>query len=64
MPGLPVKDLDVLLVDQIGKDFSGTGMDTNIIGRIGILGSQEPKSPRIKYIIASDLTEASHGNAL
>jgi hypothetical protein len=64
MPKLPVDDLDVLIVDEIGKNFSGTGMDTNIIGRIRILGTEEPKSPRIKYVIASDLSEESHGNAL
>lgn len=64
MPKLPVEDMDVLVVDEIGKNYSGTGMDTNIIGRIRILGEEEPQSPRIKYIIASDLSEASHGNAL
>lgn len=64
MPSLPVEDIDVLIVDEIGKNYSGTGMDTNIIGRIRILGTEEPVSPRIKYIIASDLSEESHGNAL
>lgn len=64
MPKLPVEDIDVLLVDEIGKNYSGTGMDTNIIGRIRILGVPEPTSPRIKYIIASDVSEESHGNAL
>lgn len=64
MPSLPVPEIDILLVDQIGKEFSGTGMDTNVIGRIGILGEDESQSPRIKYIVASDLTDASHGNAL
>lgn len=65
MPKLPVEDLDILVVDEIGKkNYSGTGMDTNIIGRIRILGAEEPESPRIKYIIASDLSEESHGNAL
>jgi hypothetical protein len=64
MPKLPVEDIDVLIVDEIGKNYSGTGMDTNIIGRIRILGTEEPKSPRIKYVIASDLSEESHGNAL
>lgn len=64
MPSLPVSDIDILYVDEIGKNFSGTGMDTNIIGRIRILGVEEPKSPNIKYIIAGDVSEASHGNAL
>ncbi|WHZ03763.1 lactate racemase domain-containing protein [Neobacillus sp. YX16] len=64
MPSLPVDEMDILVVDEIGKNFSGTGMDTNIIGRIRVLGVEEPKKPSIKYIIASDLSEASHGNAL
>jgi hypothetical protein len=64
MPKLPVQDIDLLIVDEIGKNYSGTGMDTNIIGRIRILGVQEPTSPRIKYILARDLSEESHGNAL
>jgi hypothetical protein len=64
MPRLPVEDLDVLLVDRIGKNISGTGMDTNIIGRIGIHGETEPASPRIKAILVSDLTEETHGNAI
>jgi hypothetical protein len=64
MPKLPVDDIDVLFVDEIGKNYSGTGMDTNIIGRMRILGEEELNSPRIKYIVASDLSEPSHGNAL
>ena len=34
MPRLPVDDLDVLMVDETGKNISGTGMDTNVIGRV------------------------------
>lgn len=64
MPSLPVKELDILIVDEIGKDYSGTGLDTNIIGRLRVLGVDEPVSPKINYLIASDLTEASRGNAL
>jgi hypothetical protein len=64
MPRLPAEDIDVLIVDELGKDVSGTGLDTNIIGRMYIKGDAEPASPRIKAIIVCDLTEASHGNAL
>ena len=64
MPRLPAEDIDVLIVDELGKDVSGTGLDTNIIGRIYIKGDPEPESPRIKAIVVCDLTEASHGNAL
>ncbi|MGM0876804.1 MAG: lactate racemase domain-containing protein [Bacillota bacterium] len=64
MPSLPINEMDILVVDEIGKNYSGTGMDTNIIGRIRVLGVEEPKNPSIKYLIASNLSEASHGNAL
>ncbi|MFE5323213.1 lactate racemase domain-containing protein [Paenibacillus sp. NPDC056579] len=64
MPKLPVQQLDVLHVDRIGKNYSGTGMDTNIIGRMRILGVDEPASPNIKYVIAGDLSDECQGNAL
>jgi len=55
MPRLPVDDLDVLVVDEIGKEISGTGMDTNVIGRLRIVGEDEPPSPRIKRIVVRDV---------
>jgi lactate racemase-like protein len=64
MPKLPVSDMDVLFVDELGKNFSGTGMDTNVVGRFRILGVEDPESPEAKYLIVSDVSEASHGNAL
>jgi hypothetical protein len=64
MPSLPVSGVDVLYVDALGKNFSGTGMDTNMIGRFRILGVEEPQSPRVKYIIVGDVSRESHGNAL
>ncbi|MDQ3913258.1 MAG: nickel-dependent lactate racemase [Actinomycetota bacterium] len=64
MPGLPVLDIDVLYVDSLGKNYSGTGMDTNVIGRFRILGVEEPEEPAVKYVIAGDISEESHGNAL
>lgn len=63
-PGLPLEDIDVLIVDRLGKNISGTGMDTNIIGRLRIAGEMEPDSPRIKMILVTDLTDESHGNAV
>lgn len=63
MPRLPVEDIDILIVDELGKNFSGAGIDTNIIGRMRLLGEPEPESPRIKYIFVRDLSEATHGNA-
>ncbi|HEX9258364.1 MAG TPA: DUF362 domain-containing protein [Acidimicrobiales bacterium] len=63
MPALPVDQLDVLLVDRMGKDVSGVGMDTNVIGRMMITGEPEPARPRIGMIACHRLTEGSHGNA-
>lgn len=63
MPGLPVADLDVLVVDEIGKDISGTGLDTNVIGRLRIAGQPEPGSPRIRRILVRDLSQASPASA-
>ncbi len=55
MPHLPVDDIDVLVVDEIGKEISGTGMDTNVIGRLRIAGEGEPSRPRIKRIVVRDI---------
>ncbi|MGC8971588.1 MAG: DUF2088 domain-containing protein [bacterium] len=64
MPSLPVDRLDLLIVDEMGKDISGAGMDTNIIGRIYIDGESEPERPKITRIVVTDLTENTHGNAI
>lgn len=61
-PGLPFARLDVLVVDAMGKDRSGTGMDTNVIGRRRISGSPEPDEPAIATLAVLDVTDASHGN--
>ena len=64
MPVLPISDIDILYVDALGKNYSGTGMDTNVIGRFRILGVDEPETPNVKYLIVGDVSEESHGNAL
>jgi hypothetical protein len=63
LPGLPVDDLDVLVVDEVGKNYAGTGMDTNVIGRMRIPGLPEPSAPRVSRIVALRLSPASEGNA-
>jgi hypothetical protein len=51
-------------VDELGKDVSGGGMDTKVIGRIGLpLVAADPQKPHIKRIIVSDMTAGSEGNA-
>ena len=60
---LPLWPVDVLVLQRIGKDISGTGMDTNVVGRIGI--PREPEAdegPDPAAIAVLDLTEATHGN--
>lgn len=64
MPSFPVDKIDVLIVDRIGKDISGVGLDPNIIGRIRITGQKEPDTPQITSIVLSNITENSHGNAI
>lgn len=64
MARLPLDDIDLLIVDEIGKDVSGTGMDTNVVGRIRIRGEAEPTAPRVKSVVCTALTPASHGNAI
>ena len=64
MARLPFEKIDVLIVDQMGKNISGTGIDTNVIGRIMFIGEREPEKPKITRIVVLDLTEASHGNAV
>ena len=63
MPALPVNDLDLLIIGEMGKNYSGTGIDTNIIGRIRIEGVPEPTLPSIKRVAILDVSEESHGNA-
>ena len=43
MPYFPVDKFDLLIIDEMGKNISGTGVDTNIIGRIGIRGKRNRK---------------------
>lgn len=63
-PELPVDKLNVLIVDEIGKTYSGTGMDTNVIGRRGISSYEDLERPQIKTIAALSLVAASQGNAI
>ena len=63
MPSIMLDEIDVLVINELGKDISGAGMDPNITGRTtkGVLtGFQGPK---IQRIIVKGLTQATHGNA-
>jgi hypothetical protein len=61
MPRLPIDDIDVLVLDLIGKDISGTGMDPNVIG-MAKAGAVDA-GPRIGRIVVRGLTAATEGNA-
>jgi hypothetical protein len=64
-PSLPFNEADILIIDEMGKDISGTGFDTKVVGRIGLpLVTKEPESPKVKRILVCDLTEGSEGNAV
>ncbi len=64
VPRLPFEQIDVLVVDEIGKDISGTGMDTSVIGRVRIPTEPDPLSPRISIIVALSLTDSSMGSGV
>ncbi len=63
MARIPFDEIDLLIVDQIGKDISGTGMDTNVTGRNRDLLGDFCISPTVKRILVRDLTDKTQGNA-
>ena len=64
-PNLPFDTADIIVIDEMGKDISGTGFDTKVVGRIGLpLLADEPESPKLKRIVVCDLTDGSEGNAV
>jgi len=63
MPTLPVDELDLLVLEEIGKDVSGTGMDTNVVGRMPLRGEPDLETPDVARIHVRGVTPGSHGNA-
>jgi hypothetical protein len=68
MPKLPFDDIDLLIIDRLGKNISGAGMDPNITGR-GVHGyssklSEHQSRPVIHRLYVRDVTPESHGNAI
>ncbi|MEX1042689.1 MAG: lactate racemase domain-containing protein [Pirellulaceae bacterium] len=64
LPSLPFDHADVLIIDRIGKNISGAGMDTNIVGRkFNDHSATGEETPRITRIVIRGLTEETHGNA-
>jgi hypothetical protein len=65
MARLPFQHVDLLLIDEIGKDISGTGLDTNVVGRkFDDHKAVDGELPKVKIIALRSLTEATHGNAV
>jgi hypothetical protein len=68
MPRLPFDEVDLLIIDRIGKNISGAGMDPNITGR-SVHGytsklSEQTSTPILRRVYVRDLTPESHGNAI
>ena len=63
MPRIKFSEVDILIVGQIGKEISGTGMDPNITGRDSY-GPVPGANTHVKRIIIEDLSEGAHGNAI
>lgn len=64
-PRLAFDSADVLIVDEMGKDISGTGMDTHVIGRVRMpsIPESEWDGPDVRMVVTLALTERTHGNA-
>ena len=63
MARIPVDEIDVLIIDQMGKDISGVGMDTNVISRKEDMDGKFSTNPLVKRIFIRDLTVKTEGNA-
>ncbi len=62
LPRIPAEDLDILIVDEMGKNISGAGIDPNVIGFWRREGG--PREPDYRTLIVLDLTPESEGNAV
>src|SRR5438445_13884704 len=61
---LPFAEADLLVVDEMGKDISGSGMDTNVVGRKRAFRSESPgNQPQMRWIFVRGLSAKTHGNA-
>jgi len=64
LPRLPWSEADLLIVDEIGKEISGSGLDTNVVGRKRPFVGEEPEGqPRMRFIFVRGLSRHTHGNA-
>ncbi len=64
VPTLPLKEIDLLIIDEMGKEISGEGIDPNVVGRDRLSYGAKREWPKITRIFARDLTEATEGSAV
>ena len=60
---IPVNEIDLLIIDEMGKDISGAGIDPNVVGRAICSWADAKPWPKISRIFVRDLTEATEGHA-
>ena len=63
MAKINIPQIDVLVIDEIGKDISGDGLDPNVIGRFRGKQKNDVKGPNVKQVVVSRLSKRTHGNA-
>jgi hypothetical protein len=63
MPRIPVNEIDLLIIDEMGKDISGAGIDPKVVGRVACSWADTEPLPNISRIFVRDLTEATEGHA-
>jgi len=63
MARIRIPEIDVLIIDEIGKNISGDGLDVNIVGRFAGKQKNDIQAPIIKKIVILDLTKETEGNA-
>jgi len=62
MARIPFKEIDLLVVGEIGKEISGAGMDPNVTGRFTIQDEYDPEAPKVNKIVVLNLTNETEGN--
>lgn len=64
MPRIPFDEMDLLIIDEMGKDISGAGIDPNVVARHDMPQATVPQKPRIRRIFVRDLSAHTYGNAI
>ena len=64
VPGLLLKEIDLLVIDEMGKEISGEGIDPNVVGRDCLTYGAKREWPKVTRIFVRDLTEATEGSAV